>query len=115
MTWAQRMLSALAHPQIAYLLLMLGTLGLDGRALVARRRPAGRRRRDLPAAGVLRAPGPAGQLGGRPAHLFGIVLLILEVKVTSYGVLAVGGIVSLFLGSMMLVDSPLPELSSACG
>ena len=27
MTWAQRTLSALAHPQIAYLLLMLGTLG----------------------------------------------------------------------------------------
>ena len=29
---------------------------------------------------------------------------------TSYGVLAVGGLVSLLLGSMMLVDSPLPEL-----
>ncbi len=28
MTWAQRILSAIAHPQIAYLLLMLGTLGL---------------------------------------------------------------------------------------
>ena len=28
MIWAQRTLSALAHPQIAYLLLMLGTLGL---------------------------------------------------------------------------------------
>ena len=42
--------------------------------------------------------------------MFGIVLLVLEVKVTSYGVLAVGGIVSLLLGSLMLVDSPLPEL-----
>ena len=42
--------------------------------------------------------------------LFGLALLILEVKVTSYGLLAVGGIVSLFLGSMMLIDSPLPEL-----
>ena len=28
MTWSQRVLSVLAHPQIAYLLLMLGTLGL---------------------------------------------------------------------------------------
>ena len=28
MTWAQRVLSAIAHPQIAYLLLTLGTLGL---------------------------------------------------------------------------------------
>ncbi len=42
--------------------------------------------------------------------LFGVVLLLLEVKVTSYGVLAVGGLVGLLLGSMMLVDSPLPEL-----
>jgi membrane-bound serine protease (ClpP class) len=42
--------------------------------------------------------------------LFGLVLLILEVKVTSYGLLAVGGITSLLLGSLMLIDSPLPEL-----
>jgi membrane-bound serine protease (ClpP class) len=42
--------------------------------------------------------------------VFGLILLILEVKVTSFGVLAVGGILSLVLGSMMLVDSPLPEL-----
>ena len=28
MTWQQRVLSGLAHPQIAYLLLTLGTLGL---------------------------------------------------------------------------------------
>jgi membrane-bound serine protease (ClpP class) len=42
--------------------------------------------------------------------VFGLVLLILEVKVTSYGVLATGGLISLLLGSMMLIDSPLPEL-----
>ena len=42
--------------------------------------------------------------------LFGFALLVLEVKVTSYGLLAVGGIVSLLFGSMMLIDSPLPEL-----
>jgi len=42
--------------------------------------------------------------------LLGIALLILEVKVTSFGVLAVGGISALFFGSLMLIDSPLPEL-----
>jgi membrane-bound serine protease (ClpP class) len=42
--------------------------------------------------------------------LLGIVLLILEVKVTSFGVLAVGGVASIFFGSLMLIDSPLPEL-----
>jgi membrane-bound serine protease (ClpP class) len=30
--------------------------------------------------------------------------------VTSFGVLALGGILSLFFGSILLVDSPLPEL-----
>ena len=42
--------------------------------------------------------------------LFGFALLVLEVKVTSHGLLAVGGIVSLLFGSLMLIDSPLPEL-----
>ena len=67
MTWAQKVLSAVAHPQIAYLLLMLGTLGLTVEMWNPRLDPAGRRRRDLPAAGVLRLPGAAGQLRRRPA------------------------------------------------
>jgi membrane-bound serine protease (ClpP class) len=110
MTFAQRLLSALAHPQIAYLLLMLGTLGVTV---------------ELWSPGAI-LPGVAGgiclllaffafqvlpvSVAGVLLILFGIVLLILEVKVTSFGLLAVGGLVSLFLGSMMLVDSPLPEL-----
>jgi membrane-bound serine protease (ClpP class) len=110
MSWSQRTLSALAHPQIAYLLLMLGTLGLTV---------------ELWSPGAI-LPGVAGGIclllaffafqvlpvssAGILLILFGIVLLILEVKVMSFGLLAVGGIISLFLGSMMLVDSPLPEL-----
>jgi membrane-bound serine protease (ClpP class) len=42
--------------------------------------------------------------------LLGFLLLILEVKVTTHGGLAIGGIASLFMGSMLLIDSPLPEL-----
>ena len=34
---------------------------------------------------------------------------MLEVKVTSYGLLAAGVILSLFFGSLLLIDSPLPE------
>jgi membrane-bound serine protease (ClpP class) len=110
MTWAQRTLSALAHPQIAYLLLMLGTLGLTV---------------ELWSPGAI-LPGVAGGIclllaffafqvlpvsaAGIMLIMFGIILLVAEVKVTSYGVLGVGGIVSLLLGSLMLVDSPLPEL-----
>lgn len=42
--------------------------------------------------------------------LFGLVLLVLEIKIASFGLLAVGGIASLFFGSLMLIDSPMPEL-----
>jgi membrane-bound serine protease (ClpP class) len=110
MTWAQRALSAIAHPQIAYLLLTLGMLGLT----VEFWNP-----------GAI-FPGVAGGIclllaffafqvlpvnyAGVALIGFGIALLILEVKVTSYGALAVGGVISLLLGSMMLIDSPLPEL-----
>ena len=110
MTWAQRVLSAIAHPQIAYLLLTLGMLGLT----VEFWNP-----------GSI-FPGVAGgislllaffalqvlpvSLAGVLLLLLGLVLLILEVKVTSFGVLAVGGVASLFFGSLMLIDSPLPEM-----
>jgi membrane-bound serine protease (ClpP class) len=110
MTWQQRVLSAIAHPQVAYLLLTLGTLGLTI---------------ELWSPGAI-LPGVAGGIclllaffafqvlpvsyAGILLILFGLALLILEVKVTSFGLLAVGGVISLFLGSMMLIDSPLPEL-----
>jgi membrane-bound serine protease (ClpP class) len=38
--------------------------------------------------------------------LFAVVLFILEIKVTSFGVLTIGGIVSMFLGSVMLFHKP---------
>lgn len=110
MTRAQRILSALAHPQIAYLLLTLGMLGLTV---------------EFWSPGAI-FPGVAGGIclllaffafqvlpvsyAGVALIMFGIILLVLELKVTSFGVLAAGGILSLLLGSMMLIDSPAPGL-----
>jgi membrane-bound serine protease (ClpP class) len=110
MTAAQRVLSAIAHPQVAYLLLTLGTLGLTI---------------ELWSPGAI-LPGVAGGIclllaffalqvlpvsySGLLLILLGFLLLVLEVKITSHGLLAVGGIASLFFGSLMLIDSPLPEL-----
>ncbi len=115
MTWTQQVLSAVAHPQIAYLLLMLGTLGLTV---------------ELWNPGAI-LPGVAGGIclllaffafqvlpvsyAGVLLILFGLVLLVLEIKVTSFGLLAVGGVLSLFFGSILLMDSPLPELQVGCG
>jgi membrane-bound serine protease (ClpP class) len=42
--------------------------------------------------------------------LLGFALLVLEVKIVSHGLLGAGGIVSLLFGSLMLIDSPLPEM-----
>jgi len=42
--------------------------------------------------------------------LLAIGLFVAEVKVVSYGLLTLGGLVAMVLGAMMLVDSPLPEM-----
>jgi membrane-bound serine protease (ClpP class) len=110
MSRRQRVLSAIAHPNVAYLLLSLGTLGLTI---------------ELWSPGAV-LPGVAGGLclllaffalqmlpvnyAGLLLILFGLLLLALEIKVTSYGLLTVGGLVSLVFGSMILMDSPVPEL-----
>jgi membrane-bound serine protease (ClpP class) len=108
MNWRQRLLSAIAHPNVAYILLSLGTLGLTI---------------ELWSPGAV-LPGVAGGLclllaffafqvlpvnyAGVLLILFGLSLLVLEVKVTSYGLLTAGGLASLTFGSMILMDSSLP-------
>jgi membrane-bound serine protease (ClpP class) len=51
-----------------------------------------------------------------PINIMGVLLIalalalfVLEAKVTSHGVLAVGGLIAMVLGAMMLVNSPWPE------
>jgi len=44
-----------------------------------------------------------------------IVLFILEMKVTSYGLLSLGGVISLFLGSLMLFEGAGPEMRLSWG
>jgi membrane-bound serine protease (ClpP class) len=115
MTFRQKVLSAIAHPNVAYILLSLGTLGLTI---------------ELWSPGAI-LPGIAGGLclllaffalqvlpinyAGVLLMLFGLLLLGLEVKVTSFGLLTVGGVVSLIFGSMMLIDSTAPELQVSLG
>jgi membrane-bound serine protease (ClpP class) len=42
--------------------------------------------------------------------LFGVILFIAEIKVMSHGMLSVGGVISLVLGSLLLFDTPEPAL-----
>jgi membrane-bound serine protease (ClpP class) len=105
MTRRQRFLSAIAHPQIAYLLLTLGMLGLTV---------------ELWNPGAI-LPGVAGGVClllaffalqilpvntiGLLLVLFGVGLLVLELKVPSFGVLGIGGAISLVVGSIMLTGN----------
>ena len=97
----QRFLGAIAHPLIAYLLLTLGILGLTV---------------EIWNPGSV-APGVVGGLSLLlaffafqilPIHaagllliLFGVGLLVLELKVPSFGVLGIGGTIAIFVGSLM--------------
>ena len=40
--------------------------------------------------------------------VFGVILFLLEVKIASHGILAAGGVASLLLGSVMLIDTESP-------
>jgi membrane-bound serine protease (ClpP class) len=42
--------------------------------------------------------------------ILGVILFIAEVTVVSHGILTIGGIAALILGSLMLIDSPAPFL-----
>jgi membrane-bound serine protease (ClpP class) len=106
MSKRQDFLATITNPNIAYLLMMLGTLGLIFEFT-------------HPGIGF---PGIAGLICLLLAlYAFqtlpvsyaaialigvGLILLVAEIKVTSYGLLAVGGVIALTLGSLMLFESP---------
>ena len=106
----QKILAAIADPNIALILLVLGALGIYV---------------EFTSPGLI-APGIAGAilallglaaLSMLPINWLGAALLILaltlfvlEAKFTSHGILGIGGAVAMVLGAMLLVNSPLPEL-----
>jgi len=115
MSFRQRVLSVVANPNIAFILMGLGMLGL----YVEFSHP-----------GMI-LPGVFGLiclvLGffglsilpvnyvGAALIVLGIVLLVAEVKVVSYGMLSLGGVASLLVGSMMLIDGPIPAMRIGLG
>jgi membrane-bound serine protease (ClpP class) len=106
MSWRYRFLDIISNPSIAYILLMLGIYGIFF---------------ELSNPGAI-LPGVVGGIflilafyalqmlpinfAGLALILFAMILFIAEIKVVSHGLLAVAGVISLFLGSLMLIDSP---------
>lgn len=108
MSSTQRFLYLLTNPNIAYILLMLGIYGLFF---------------ELQNPGAI-FPGVIGGIclilafyslqmlpvnyAGLALIILGIIMFILEIKIMSHGLLTIGGIASLFFGSLLLFQSPLP-------
>ncbi len=107
MSWRDKLLDIISNPTIAYIFLMLGIYGIFF---------------ELSSPGAI-LPGVVGGIflilafyalqmlpvnyAGVALILFGIILFIAEIKVVSHGLLAVGGVISLFLGSLMLFHRPV--------
>lgn len=110
MDFRQRVLAALSDPNIAYILFLLGLAGLYF---------------EFSHPGVI-LPGVVGGISlilaffamqtlpvnyaGILLIIFAIILFIAEMKVVSHGILTVGGIISLVVGSLMLFDAPDPAM-----
>lgn len=105
MSFQQKLLSILSDPNIAYILFMLGVYGLLF---------------ELYSPGSI-FPGVVGVISlllafysmhtlpinyaGLALIIFAIILFILEIKIVSHGILTVGGVISLILGSLMLIKT----------
>lgn len=110
-----KVLSALSNPNIAYLLFLIGLAGLYF---------------EFAHPGVI-LPGVIGGISlilaffamqtlpvnyaGMALILFSIILFIAEIKVISHGILTIGGIISLVIGSLMLFQTPDPALRVSWG
>jgi len=110
MTLKQRILAYLMNPNVAFILLAIGALALYAEF-------------NHPGAVV---PGTVGvvfillaifALNLLPTRFAAVVLILasfalfaLEAKFATHGVLAIGGIVTMTLGGLLLVDAPIPEM-----
>ena len=106
----QKFLDIISSPNVAYILMMIGMVGLYF---------------ELSNPGLV-LPGVIGAISlilalyamqtlpinyaGLLLILFGVILFIAEISIMSYGLLSVSGVISLFLGSTMLIDSDDPAL-----
>ncbi len=106
----ERVLSAIADPNIALLLLILGALGIYA---------------EFSSPGLV-APGVVGSVLallsltalalfpidwlGAALILLGLIFFALDAKFGTHGILTAGGAVAMLLGSVMLIDTNVPEL-----
>jgi len=113
MGWNDRLLHAIANPNIAYILLMIGLLGLYF---------------ELSTPGAV-LPGVVGSIclilsffsfqtlsvnyAGVLLIILAIVMFVIDVKASTHGALTVGGLAAMTIGSIMLFNDPDPALHAS--
>ena len=109
-TLRQKILSAIADPNIALLLLVLGALGVYAEFSIPGAIFPGAIGAILLLLGFSAlAMFPIGWLGATLCIL-GLTFFVLEAKFATHGVLTAGGAIALLLGAMLLIDSNDPAL-----
>jgi len=109
----QKFLKTITNPNLAYILIIIGLLGLY---------------LEFTHPGIL-IPGVVGGIclvlsflafQVLPMNYVGLLLIILsmgffiaEIKIQGFGMLGIGGIISFVLGSVMLINAPIPEMRPA--
>ena len=109
-TGRERILARISDPNIAYLLMLVGIFGI----IFELQNPGA----FFPGIiGVIALITAAFALQMLPVSFTGVALIalailmfILEVKVPSHGALTVGGVIAMLIGSIMLIDSPIPAM-----
>lgn len=104
----EKFLARISDPNIAYLLMLVGVFGL----IFEFQNPGS----FFPGIiGIIALIIAAFALQMLPVNFTGlalillaIVLFVLEIKIPSHGALTLGGVIAMLVGSIMLIDSPLP-------
>ncbi len=106
--WIEKILEILANPTVAYILLLIGIYGI----IFELQNPGAIFPGVIGAISLILAFYSFHMLPVNFAGVFlvilAIIMFILEIKVTSYGVLTLGGIISFVLGSLLLFQTNVP-------
>jgi len=111
MSWRESLLSVLAHPNVAYLLLIIGFYGIIFELKVPGIGGAGVVGMICLILGLYGLSVLPFNFAGLALIVAGVAMLIAELYTPTYGVLGVGGLAAFVIGSLILMESPATPIS----
>jgi len=115
LSFKERLLKTITDPTIAFILFNLGWLGL----MLELYNPGSILPGIVGGISLILAFFAFQQLpinyAGLGLIIFAVILFVLEIKIVSHGLLAVGGVISMLIGSLLLIDSSAAYLQISLG